>query len=286
MMTFKFISFFLALVFLCFSSSVRAGWIIEQVIYSVATSSKESSKQKIKSKFYFSKNRVKSLQGNSEIIINYNSNQIFIVDSGRKLYWGSTIDEYISEIARSVAQSRKKLEESLKNMPPEQRKAIEEEMKKQGLRLPGEAKQSDMKVQVRIEKTPDKQTMAGYNATMYKIYTDGAVYQEIWVSDDMSVYKDIDMNKMNDFQNRVNETLSSLYTSSGGGLESSLEYQKLLEKGYPLKTVQVVGQNKGIIEVVNAKETEIGNSEFEVMKGFRKTTLEEVMKTNVGKETR
>ena len=286
MMTFKFISFFLALVFLCFSSSVRAGWIIEQVIYSVATSSKESSKQKIKSKFYFSKNRVKSLQGNSEIIINYNRNQIFIVDSGRKLYWGSTIDEYISEIARSVAQSRKKLEESLKNMPPEQRKAIEEEMKKQGLRLPGEAKQSDMKVQVRIEKTPDKQNVAGYDATKYKIYTDGVVYQEIWVSDEVSVYKHIDMKKMNDFQNRVNETLSSLYTSGGGGLESSLEYQKLLEKGYPLKTVQVVGQNKGIIEVVNAKETEIGNSEFEVMKGFRKTTLEEVMKTNVGKETR
>lgn len=286
MMTFKFIFFFLALVFLCFSSSVRAGWIIEQVIYSVATSSKESSKQKIKSKFYFSKNRVKSLQGNSEIIINYNSNQIFIVDSGRKLYWGSTIDEYISEIARSVAQSRKKLEESLKNMPPEQRKAIEEEMKKQGLRLPGEAKQSDMKVQVRIEKTPDKQTMAGYDATKYKIYTDGVVYQEIWVSDEVSVYKDIDMNKMNDFQNRVNETLSSLYSGKGGSVESSLEYQKLLEKGYPLKTVQVVGQNKGIIEVVNAKETEIGNSEFEIMKGFRKTILEEVMKTNVGKETR
>ncbi|MGH7909530.1 MAG: DUF4412 domain-containing protein, partial [Thermodesulfobacteriota bacterium] len=193
---------------------------------------------------------------------------------------------YINEIARSVAQSRKKLEESLKNMPPEPRKAIEEEMKKQGLRLPGEAKQSDVKVRVRIEKTPDKQTMAGYDATKYKIYTDGAVYQEIWISDEVSVYKDIDMNKMNDFQNRVNETLSSLYTSSGGGLESSLEYQRLLEKGYPLKTVQVVGQNKGIIEVVNAKETEIGNSEFEVMKGFRKTTLEEVMKTNAVKETR
>ncbi|MGH7800841.1 MAG: DUF4412 domain-containing protein [Thermodesulfobacteriota bacterium] len=286
MITFKFIPPFFALVFLFFPSSVRAGWIVEQVIYSVATSSKESSKQKIKSKFYFSKNRVKSLQGNSEIIINYNSNQIFIVDSGRKLYWGGTIDEYINEIARSVAQSSKKLGESLKNMPPEQRKAIEEDMKKQGLRLPGEAKQSDMKVRVRIEKTPDKETMAGYDATKYKIYTDGAVYQEIWISDEVSVYKDIDMNKMNDFQNRVNETLSSLYTSSGGGLESSLEYQKLLEKGYPLKTVQVVGQNKGIIEVVNAKETEIGNSEFEVMKGFRKTTLEEVMKTNVGKEKR
>lgn len=286
MMTFKFISLFLALVFLCFSSSVRAGWIIEQVIYSVATSSKESSKQKIKSKFYFSKNRVKSLQGNSEIVINYNTNQIFVVDLSRKLYWGDTIDDYINEIKSSVAQSRKNIEESLKNMPPEQRKAVEEEMKKQGLRLPGEAKQSDIKAQVRIEKTPDKQNVAGYDATKYKIYTDGVVYQEIWVSDEVSVYKDIDMNKMNDFQNRVNETLSSLYSGKGGSVESSLEYQKLLEKGYPLKTVQVVGQNKGIIEVVDAKEAEIGNSEFEVMKGFRKTTLEEVMKTNIGKGTR
>ncbi len=158
-------------------------------------------------------------------------------------------------------------------------------MKKQGIRLPSDANQSNTKEKVVIERTSDKKDIAGYEATKYKIYTDGVPYQEIWISEAVSVYKEIDMNKMNDFQYKVNETLGSLYSGKGGSVESSSEYQKLLAKGYPLKTVQFIGSNKGIIEVEGAKETEIANSEFEVMQGFRKTTLDEVMKTNVGKET-
>ncbi len=279
----KYTTAFFILIFLCFSGRAWSGWVIERMIYSVPVNSQESSNQKIKSTFYFSKNRLKSLQGNSGLIIDYNSNQVFAFNPAKRLYWGGTVNDYINEIKRSVAQSRENIEESLKKMPPEQKKAIEEEMKKQGIRLPGEANQPNSKAKVKIERTSDKKNISGYDATKYKIYTDGALYQEVWVTEDVDVYKDIDMKKMNEFQSRVNETLSLLYSGKDANVESSSEYRKIFERGYPLRTIQFLGSNQAIIEVVDAKEIEIADNEFEVTDGFSKTALEEVMKVNVGK---
>jgi hypothetical protein len=283
MISLKYKTILLILLFLSSSSRTWAGWVIERVIYSVPVNSEGSSKQKIKSIFYFSKNRLKSLQGNSGMIVNYNNNQVFAFNPAKRLYWGGTIDDYINEINRSVSQSKERIKESLNNMPPEQRKAIEEEMKKQGIRVPSEADQPNMKVKVKIERTSDKKDIAGYDATRYKIYTDGVLYQELWVTEDVDVYKEIDMKKMNDFQFKVNETLSSLYSGKDASVESSLEYQKIFERGYPLKTIQFLGPNQAIIEVVSAKEIGIADSEFEVAKSFSKATLQEVMKMDVGK---
>jgi hypothetical protein len=278
----KYKTILLILLFLFLSTRAWAGWVIERVIYSTPVPSGEASVQKIKSTFYFSKNMLKSLQGNSGIILNFNINQIVAFNPAKRLYWIGRIDDYINEVKRSVAQSIMSIEGTLKNISPERRKAIEEEMKKQGIKIPGEANRSDKKVEVKIERTPDKQNIAGYDATKYNIYTDGVLYQEIWFSEDLDVYKEIDMKKMKDFQSRVTETLSSLYSGKDASVESNLEYQKTFERGYPLKTVQFPGYNQAIIEVTSAKETEIVDNEFEIMKGFSRTTLDEVMKMNVG----
>jgi uncharacterized protein (DUF4415 family) len=275
------ITVFLIVLSLCFSSDAWAGWIIDQIAYNVA-SSQGSANQKIESTSYFSKNKLKTIQGSSTIIINYDSDRILVSDGDRKLYWSGTIDEYIKGLQDSVAQAKARMEESLKSMPPEQRKAIEEEMRKQGRSLRGETRQPTEGVQVRIEETSDKQIIAGYRATKYRVHLDERAYQEVWISKDVNIYKDIDMKKVQDFQNRVNEALSSLYSDQSAGIERSLEYQRLFEKGYPLKLVHAIGQNKGIIEVVSAKEAEIPDREFEIPEGYRKTTLEEIIKMSSG----
>lgn len=279
------VTVFLVILSLCFSSGAWAGWIIDQIVYNVP-SSQGSANQKIKSTNYFSKNRLKVVQGSSIITISYDSDRIFVADSDRKLYWSGMIDEYIKGLQDSVAQAKARMEESLRSMPPEQRKAIEEKMREQGLSLSGETRQPTKGVQVKIEETFDKQIIAGYRATKYRVHLDERAYQEIWISEDVNISKDINIKKAQDFQNRVNEALSSLYSGQNAGIERSLEYQRLFEKGYPLKLVHVIGQNKGIIEVVSAKETEIPDREFEVPEGYRKATLEEIMKMSGGRRSR
>jgi hypothetical protein len=261
---------------LCFSTGAWAGWIINQVIYNAPSGG--SSNREVKSTSYFSKNRFKAVQGNSIIVINYDNNRVFIADRGRQIYWTGKIDGYINGIRNSVSRAKAKMQESLKNMTAEQRQGIENDMKNQGRSLNGEIEQPTRGV--RIEKTSEEQIIAGYRATKYRILLDERAYQEVWISEDVSIFKDIDMKKTQDFQNRVNEALGSLYSGRSTGIERTLEYQRLFERGYPLKIVHVVGQDKGIIEVIGAKETYINDREFDIPDGYRTTTLEEIMKAS------
>jgi hypothetical protein len=259
---------FLTALFIFFSGTAQAGWVIDQVIYS--SSPQESANQRVNSTNYFSRNRFKAVQGSSILIINYNTGRIFISDRNRKLYWSGTIDEYINGIRDYMAQAKVEMEESMKDIPPEQRRAIEEEM----MRSRGSIEAG----RIRIEKTSDRQTIAGYRATKYRVYLDENSYQEIWVSEDLDISKDMDMKKIEDFQNRINRAVGSVY-SKGTRVEESSEYQSLFEKGYPLKIVHVVGQNRGVIEVTNVKETEIPDREFEVPEGYTRTTLQEIIRS-------
>lgn len=270
--------------FIFLSDSVQAGWIIDQVVYSKST--QQPKNQKVNSRNYFSKDRFKAVQGSSILIINYNTSQISMSDRDRKLYWRGTIDEYINGIRDYMAQARREMEQSMKNMPPERRRAVEEEMRKQGHSLTGESKGATEAGRVRVEKTSERQTVAGYNAAEYTVYLDENSYQEIWISEDLDISKDMDMKKMQNFQNRINEAVGSVYSDRGAGVERSIEYQSLFEKGYPLKIVHVVGQSKGIIEVTGAKVTEIPDIEFDVPESYRKTTLQEIIGMSVGRESR
>jgi hypothetical protein len=275
---------FLTVLFILLSSGARAGWVIDQVIYS--PSSQEPKNQRINSTNYFSKNRFKAVQGGSILIINYNTDQIFVSDRDRKLYWSGTINEYVSGIRDYTAQAKREMEESMRNMPPEQRRAVEEEMKKQGRSFTEESKGPPESGRVKIERTSDRQTIAGYRATKYIVRLDENSYQEIWISEDLDISKDMDMKKMQGFQNRINEAVGSVYSDQGAGVERSPEYQGLFEKGYPLKIVHVVGQGKGIIEVMGAKETEIPDREFDLPEGYRRTTLQDIIRTSGGREGR
>ncbi len=267
---------------LCFSTGAWAGWIINQVIYNAPSAGPAN--REVKSTSYFSKNSFKAVQGNSIIVINYDNNRVFITNRDRELYWSGKIDEYINKIRNSVAQAKARMQESLKNMTAEQRQGLEDEMRSQGRSLNGEIEQPT--TGVRVEKTSDEQIIAGYRATKYRVLLDERTYQEVWISEGVSIFKDIDMKKTQDFQNRVNEALGSLYSGRNISIERTLEYQRLFERGYPLKIVHVVGQDKGIIEVIGAKETYINDREFDLPDGYRRTTLEEIMTASGGGESR
>lgn len=275
---------YLTAFFIFLSGNALAGWIIDQVIYS--TSPQESTNKKVNSTDYFSKNRFKAVQDGSIFIINYNTGRIYVSDRYRKLYWSGTIDEYVNGIRDYMARARREMEESMKNMPPEQRRAVEEEMRRQGRSLTEESKTPTGLGRVRVEKTSERQTIAGYRATKYRVHLDENSYQEIWISEDLDISKDIDTKKIQDFQNRINEAIGSVYSNQGTDVEKSSEYRSLFEKGYPLKIVHVVGQGRGIIEVKGAKVTEIPDSEFEVSEGYRRTTLQEIIRTSRGRESR
>ncbi|MER3447069.1 MAG: hypothetical protein C4291_09590 [Candidatus Dadabacteria bacterium] len=263
---------FLTALFILFSGSAHAGWIIDQAIHSA--SPQEPTNRRVSSTNYFSRNRFKAVQDGSILIINYNTDRIFVSDRYRKLYWSGTIDEYINGIRDYMAQAKRQMEESMKDMPSEQRRAIEEEMRESGGPI-GSG-------HVRIEKTSDRQTIAGYRATKYIVYLGENSYQEIWISEDLDISKDMDMKKIEDFQNRINRTVGSVY-SKGANVEESSEYQSLFEKGYPLKIVHVVGQNRGVIEVTDVKETGIPDREFEVPESYTRTTLQEIIRSREGR---
>lgn len=267
---------FLTTLFISLSSGARAGWIIQQVISS--TSPQGPTNQRIYSTNYFSKDRFKAVQDSSILIINYNTGRISVSDRTRKLYWSGTIDEYINGIRDYMAQAKRDMEVSMKNMPPEQRRAVEEEMRKS---------RGPTKVgRVSIEKTSDRQTIAGYRATKYNVYLDENSHQEIWISEDLDISKDMDMKNIQDFQNRISGAVGSVYSDQAAGVERSSEYQSLFEKGYPLKIVHVVGQSRGTIVVTDVRETDLADREFEVPEGYRRTTLQEVIRTSGSGEGR
>jgi hypothetical protein len=186
---------------------------------------------------------------NSVSIFRLDKEIMYLIDTQKKEYSEMTFAE-MEAYAKKTNKKLEKMNEQLKNMPPEQRKAMEQMMGNVGM--------GGQNTKIDVKKTAEKKTISGYTCVKYAMKEDGKEIGSMWtttgVPDFSSMQKD-----MKEFGQRM-----AAQMPKAGEMVAAM---KKVE-GFPVQTTIA-----GITTIVTKIEKKtVAASEFEIPAGYKKVT--------------
>jgi len=251
-----------------------AGWVIDQ------SGAGKNSRQQVMIQANHVKTTMLNAEGKPETvtIMDAEAQTLTVVDFRRHSYMTSTLQEYRDlmenmqkTIVPKMEEAMKKLQAQMKGMPPEQRKMMERMMGAQLVPSEGNPTCGEPPV-VEMRKTDQRETIAGYTAVRYDIEAEGKMESQLWLARDITVGRELDMEKMKQFFSAL-EKLASCRPMNRF-MVGETQAWKLIDEGYPVRIVR--GEGKRMTEVVKAEKRDIPLSEFVPPKDFTKNSLHDM----------
>ena len=266
-----------------FPTVARAGWVIEQSEYA------NPGAEGTKTIQYISKNRLKTVGEGNTFIMDFARDIFIATDQENRVYWSGTVDEYVQEVRKFQQAAnnlvRQQMEEAMKEMPPDQRKAMEDllqQMRDSG--TPSPSQQPTKRPEVKVESTAETATIAASKATKIMVYADGKPYQEVWLAKGTTLKADLDLKRMRGLQAKLTQAIMA-DISSRQAVEEDPAYEKMLDQGYPVKVVDLgeSGEPESTIEVTRMEKRDIPDKEFQPPEGYRRIDLREFFQEELEK---
>lgn len=264
-----------------------AGWVIDEVMKGVGGEGAQPARQQT----MLQSNRMKRLtlgaDGNPThaLILNLDSETITTVDYAAKRYITTTVQEFVQTTTAAMkmaqgaqaqmAQAMPQMQEAMKNLPPEQRKAMEEMMRS---RMPqsGTEPEECRESKVEVHRTGKQEVIAGYRAAQYEILADSKPESEVWIAKELTpAWRELDSQKLQ----RVAAEMAKVARCAPGGAQAGPradQAMKLAAEGYPVRTV-TRGGRPVTVEVVKATTRSLPAGEFEPPADFASKSLKEMM---------
>jgi len=204
--------------------------------------------------------------------------RMWVADAGRKTYWEGTVEEYCqamrATMSGAMADMEKQMAEAMKDMPPAQREQMQQMMKNMRGGAPG-----GPMPKVTVEKTSESAKIAGLTARKFRVLSDGKLYEEMWMTTDPALLRDLELSKAPDTFGRMSGCMAG-----GPRPESTDEFRKLYGEGWPLKVVYYGAAGEGGAgpagtTVTKVEQRDIPDREFTPPPGFRAAPLTEVFGT-------
>lgn len=260
-----------------------AGWMIEQIEYANLGAEGTRTLQ------YISKNRLKTVGDGNTFIMDFAKNLFIATDQENRVYWSGTVDAYVQEVKTFQQASndlaREQMEEAMKEMPPDQRKSVEDllhQMRSSNASSPPQP--AAKRPAVKIEPTTETATIAGQQATKIMVYADGKPYQEVWLAKGLTLKADLDLKRLRGLQAQLTQAIMADIPNRQA-VEEDPAYEQLLEQGYPIKIVELGegGEPESVTEVVRLNKRDIPDREFQVPEGYRRIDLREFFREELEK---
>lgn len=260
-----------------------AGWMIEQIEYANLGAEGTRTLQ------YISKNRLKTVGDGNTFIMDFAKNLFIATDQENRVYWSGTVDAYVQEVKTFQQASndlaREQMEEAMKEMPPDQRKSVEDllhQMRSSNASSPPQP--AAKRPAVKIEPTTETATIAGQQATKIMVYADGKPYQEVWLAKGLTLKADLDLKRVRGLQAQLTQAIMADIPNRQA-VEEDPAYEQLLEQGYPIKIVELGegGEPESVTEVVRLNKRDIPDREFQVPEGYRRIDLREFFREELEK---
>lgn len=260
-------SFFIIIIALLINFQAIAGWIVTQRSYD----SDEGVETALTETVYLQSNVMKVVQDEMVTIFDLNKEMITIMSPSKKIYWSGNVSAYKIEIKVSMKAS---MEEQLKNAQAEQKEMIKKmyEGMMESIDNPSKfAGEEPEEYDLQIERTGEKERLAGYIAVKYDVSVNGALKEEAWISESSRAHKEFDINK---FYTIFNDFISQAGTIAF--YQSDDKYIEFAKKGFPLKSIDYFGGYESISEVINLEKENIDSTEFAPPSDYKKVNLIEV----------
>lgn len=261
------------------TGQTSAGWIIDRVVKG------EGGRQQI----LLQANRMKTIMIEADgklamaFILDLNAGTITHVDYQQRHYMTATVREYaeMSRVAQAagsqqLTRAMKEMQEAMKDMPPDQRKVMEQMMRSQMPQAEG-APPDCREPRVEVRKTGQQATITGTPAVRYEVLADGKLESEIWVAKDIPAWQELDPKKFEQFTAEMAKAAPRCGSGhKRPGLPGDDPAWRVVGDGYPVRTVDRSGSGE-TVEVVKAESRTIPAAEFQPPAGFARKTLRETM---------
>ncbi len=221
------------------------------------------------SRTYIDNGRIKHTDQEAQTdIFDTRKGLVTLIEAEDKAYAQGTVEDFC-EAGKSAMQ------EAMSGMSPEEKAMMEQMMK------PKEAEPAVKPLRVSVSRQGSGGKIAGFNTEKYQVTVDGEPYEELWLSDDPALVKELGNMK------KLSEMASGMASCMGAGMgstpiaapEDTAEYQSLYQKGFPIKIVPqgAEGEESGE-EVVKVEKGPVPDAEFQPPADYRKVPFTEFMK--------
>lgn len=193
-------------------------------------------------------------------VLDAKKGNFMLVDTKRKVYASDTVDNFCKTVADSVKQA-------MKSMPKEARKAME--------KMSSHRKAPP---KVSVEKVGDGGTIAGYKTVKYRVLADGRPYQELWLTKDLALTKEM-RRLYTVVMNRVSSCTARMspMAEATPDIEDSAAYRKIESSGWTMKSITRSAMENSSMEVVKLQKKSVPSSEFAPPAGYKKVPLAQMM---------
>lgn len=261
----KFFLIIAATLFISFHAT--AGWVITQQSYD----SDEGVETALIETIYLQDNKMKVVQPEMITIFDLNKEAITLMSPVKKVYWTGQVADYKKEIKQAMQSA---MEEQLKNAREEQKEMIRKMYQGMMESIDNPSKfagEEPEEYNLEIEKTGDKERVAGRMAHKYSIIVNGSVKEEAWLSESDKPHEEFNIGKFYD--------VFGDFTNQAGSIDFYQKDEKYIEfakKGFPLKSVNYYGGYESISEVTKLEKENIDDSEFTPPTDYQKVSLVEI----------
>lgn len=215
---------------------------------------------------YVENNRMIVKSRDSFFMMDAGKNVCYLGDAKRKAYWRGAPEELGGGGQQMM---KEEMEKAMAGMSPEEKESFKQMMGK----MMGMGKDPGKKPKVEVKKAGEKEKIAGYNAVKYQILVDGELKEEQWLSEELSLAAEIDMEKMLEMSKAMTKM------TSGGGVtyKEDPAYLALMTKGLAMRTKTYAGGGAFVTEVVKVEKKKLGDSPFQVPEGYKEVSLREFL---------
>jgi Domain of unknown function (DUF4412) len=216
-------------------------------------------------------------EGGVAIVLDVGRARMWVADPGRRVYWEGTIEQYCQEMrgamSDAMAEMERQMAEQLKNMSPAQREQMEQMMKRMGRGGAADAPVGPPP-QVTVDRTNETDRIAGLSARKYRVLSNGQPYEEVWLTTDAALLRELDAGRAPDTLGRMSSCMDARVAAQAP--EAATEYRKLYAEGWPLKFVYLAEPSRPGITVMRVEQRDIPEADFTLPAGYRAAPLMEV----------
>ncbi|MBI9055630.1 MAG: DUF4412 domain-containing protein [Bacteroidales bacterium] len=249
------------------SVNVNAGWVITQQSYD----SDEGVETALIETVYLQDGVMKVVQADMITTFDLNKETMTIMSPSKKVFWTGDVAAYKVEIKNAMQSA---MDEQLANAADAQKEMIRKMYQGMMESIDDPSKFSGEEPEeynLQIEKTGDRDRIAGRMATKYKISVNGSLKEEAWLSESDRANAEFDSEK---FHLVFGDFISQAGTMAF--YQANEKYIEFSKKGFPLKSINYNGGYESISEVTNLEKESIDISEFEVPVEYKKVRLVEM----------
>jgi len=266
------ILFQIFLVLILFTDYSYSGIVMEQMRYELKTPDKKD-----KGILLIQDNKMlfKDTTNNVSTLFDFDRDQMIVLDHNGQTFTVIDPKAFVKAIEDYTKEVKRMRQKHLESLPPEQREMVEKMIKKRELES---GKNGTGKIVISIKNSGVSENISGYKASKYEVFHNDKLNEELWLTNDLNIQKELDLKKMSNLMTEFKKVNKRLGSDTVVNEDAFINL--FANGGFPLKTVdRSFGETVYIEEVVDIRKEDIPEDNFKLPSGYKEKSVNELLKS-------